>query len=337
MNRTLLLLLAVLLLGGAAYYATTAGAEPERVSDRSTDRQFGYGEADDIHRVFVADREGHSVTLERGGITGWLADGRPANANILNNVLQVVQYLEVQSLPSYNAKPNMIKDLAANGILVQVFDQAGNKLRGYYVGNTNYDGTGTNAIVEGSEEPYVVHIPHFTGGIRDRLIHRGDDWRDKIYFRVRPEKVERFSIEYPTQRDKSFVLTRAGEDWTIRPFYETGQPIRPVNRSRAEANLARFEEYYINRYENRDRESIEKGRQYLPFAIIKIKEEGKDEQTMKVYPRFRGMEYSNDSKTGQIIKTGGLEAFTAFINDDQDWVLLSPETTQPLLLPYSAF
>ena len=338
MNRTLLLLLAVLLLGGFAYYATTAGAQPESISDRGTDRQFAVEDIDEVHRIFVADREGNKVTLTRGGVSGWLADGQPANENIMGNLLDVVRSLEVQSLPSFKAKRPMIDDLASNGILVQLFNKAGDKLRGYYVGNTNFDGTGTNAIVEGSEEPYVVHLPHFTGNVRERLIHRGDDWRDKVYWRVDPEKVERWSIEYPTQRDKSFILEKQGEEYVLRPFYETEQAVRQVPFSSVERNLVGFEKYFVNRYENRDSKAISAAREYLPFALIRLKESGQEERTMKIFPRFSGQEYVNDAKTGKTIEAGGqLEAFTAFINDDEDWVLLSPNTTLPLLIPYQAF
>ncbi|MEL7162157.1 MAG: hypothetical protein AAFN92_15485, partial [Bacteroidota bacterium] len=184
MTRTFILLLAVILLGGIAWYATSDGnQQPTRATDRSPDRQFGYKNLEDIQRIFIADRQGHQVNLTRGGITGWLADGHPANENILKNLLQPVQRLEIQSLPARAAVPNIIKNLATAGILVQLFDATGNKLRGYYVGGGTNDERGTYAIVEGSESPYVVHLPHWTGNVRHRFSHWDDDWRDKVYFR----------------------------------------------------------------------------------------------------------------------------------------------------------
>jgi len=166
MNRTLILLIAVLLLGGVAWWVSTAGASPAKVSDRAPERQFGIAEMDQVHRIFIADRKGHKVNLTRGGVTGWLADGKPANDNIMDNLEDALEHLEVQSLPTPQAKPHMINNLAAQGILVQAFDKDNNKLRGYYIGGGNHDETGTFAIVEGSEEPYVVHVDHFTGNIK---------------------------------------------------------------------------------------------------------------------------------------------------------------------------
>ncbi|MEM9525001.1 MAG: DUF4340 domain-containing protein [Bacteroidota bacterium] len=337
MNRTLLLLIAVLLLGGVAWYATSAGQAPDRVADRGNDRQFAQSDLDVVHRIFVADRKGHTVTLTRGGVTGWLADGKPANENVLKNLLNAVSRIDVQSLPANAAVPNMVKNLASTGILVQLYDEQDRKLRGYYIGGSTNDERGTFAIMEASENPYIVHIPGWTGNIRHRFNLWDDEWRDKVYFRVDPDKVEQFSIEYPKQRDKSFRLERESNDFRLNPFYDTGQAVRKIGRGEAERILVRYEKYYVNRYENKDLETIAQAKELLPFAIISLKQEGQDPQTMKIYPRYTDRTLSHEPKTGQIIESSGLEAYTAFINNDEDWVLLNVETLGPLLVAYDSF
>lgn len=334
MNRTLLLLLAVVLLGGIAWWATSASGKPATAEERAAERRFGLADFSQAHRIFIADRKGHQTTLTRGGITGWLADGQPANENVMANLQDAITNLDIQSLPTQKAKPNMIKDLATNGILVQVFNEKDEKLRGYYIGGGTHDELGTHAIVEGSEEPYVVHIPHFTGNARQRFTHWADEWRDKVYFRVDPDKVETFSIEYSTQRNQSFVLTKEGKNYRVSPYYETGQPAKEVSRGVVEGILSRYEKYYVNRYENQDLETIAEAKSLLPFAIITVKQEGQEPQTMKVYPRYAGTGFVSNQKPGELNE---LIAFTAFINEDKDWVLLNVETTQPLLVAYGGF
>lgn len=337
MNRTLLLLLAVLVLGGAAWLLVAGQGSSTTVSSRSNDRQFAYPDFGDVERIFIADRFDHRVNLTRGGVTGWLADGKPANANVLKNLIATLRSMDIRTLPTAKAIPNMVNVLAAEGIRVQLFGEDGEELRDFYIGGGTHDELGTFAIMDGSENPYVVHIPHWTGNIRTRFNHWGDEWRDRVYFRVDPDKIERFGIDYPRQRDKSFRLTKQGDRYTLAPLYETGQPTVAVPRGLAERALAPYEKYYVNRYENRATESIAAARQLLPFAVITLKQEGRDEQTMKIYPRYRDASYANDAKTGQEIVGGGLEAFAAFINDGEDWVLLNVETTQPLLVGYDFF
>jgi hypothetical protein len=337
MNRTLILLLAVLLLGGIAWWATSSDKKPVSADERAEIRRFGISEFDQVHKIFVADRKGHKVTLVRGGISGWMADGKPANENIMKNVRDAVQNMDIRSLPTEKAKPHMIKDLATNGILIQVFNKEGEKLRGYYLGSGTYNELGTNGIIEGSEEPYVVHLPHFTGNIRQRFTHWDDEWRDKIYFRIKPENIELFSIEYPRQRDKSFKITRQGDKYFAAPFYETGQQVREVPRAGVESALTRYEKYYVNRYQSKDEEGMAAASEVLPFATIMVKQKGSAPQEMRVYPRYAGSTFTNDPKTGEVQQSGGLEAYNAFINDGEDWVLLNVETTQELFVGFNSF
>ncbi len=336
MNRTLILLIAVLVLGGAAWYVVSSQDNNNSVSDRSNDRQFAYENFEDVERIFIADRRNHQVNLTRGGITGWLADGKPANDNVLKNLIAVLKNMDIRTLPTRKAIPNMVKALAAEGIRVQLFDDDGNELRDYYIGGATHDELGTFAIMDGSENPYVVHLPNFTGNIRTRFNHWGDEWRDRIYFRVDPDKVESFSIDYPKQQSESFQVTKEGSKFKAEALYG-GRPAIEVPRGVVERALSLYEKYYVSRYENTDEESIAAAKQILPFAIITIKEEGKPEQTMKVYPRYQNQTFVNDSKTGETIVNGGLDAFNAFINNDEDWVLLNIEMTQPLLISYGFF
>lgn len=338
MNRTLLLLLAVLLLGGFTYWATTSAAGPEKVSDRSPDRQFGYANFDeDVHRIFIADRKGHQTTLTRGGITGWLTDGQPANEHVMNSLRDAVMNLEVITLPTQKAKANMIKRLASEGILVQLFDEQDNKLRGYYIGGGTANEIGTMAIVEGSEEPYVVSLPHFTGNVRVRFGLWGDEWRDKVYFRIDPDKVESFSIDYPRQRNRSFRLTKTNGKFQVAPFYETGQPVKSVAAGRAEGILSKFEKYYVSSYENMATKAKEYAKTVLPFATLTIKQKGQAEQTLKVYPRIRGEELVDDGKGNVSVQKAQITAYNGLINDDADWVLLHQNTLEPLLVSYQSF
>jgi hypothetical protein len=324
MKRTLILFLTVLLLGGLAYYLTAGNKQQATVGERD----FALPQTERIHRIRIADRSGHDVSLERGGPTGWLANGLPAGENVMKNLLQAVEGITVQSLPTSRAVPNLVRNLATGGILVQLFDADGDKLRGYYVGGGMNGERGTAAIMENSDNPYIVHLPMWTGNLRHRYNLWGDEWRSKQYFSVDPDRVEYLSIEYPKQRDQSFRLQRATNgEFTVTPLYREGAPGRSVPRGIAEGVLSRYERYFISRYENADTPRIEAARQQLPFARIRIKVHNREEQLMELYPRF------DDPEAGDRRVT----AYGAFINDRNDWALLAPETTQPLLVSYATF
>ncbi|MBB4077806.1 hypothetical protein GGR28_000407 [Lewinella aquimaris] len=322
MKRTLILLVAVILFGALAWYATAE----RTAAGRDYERAFAFPETERIARIFIADREGHRAELTRGGETGWQYNGQPANENVMKNLLQAIEHIEVQSLPTSKAVPNLVRNLAGGGILVQLFDADGTKLRGYYIGGGANGELGTAAIMEESENPYIVHLPMWTGNLRHRFNLRDDEWRSKLLFNVDPARVEYLSIDYPKQRNKSFQLERtAAGGYRVTALYDSGTPELAVPAGVAEGVLSRYEKFYISRYENQDEPSIRAARAVLPFAIIRIKEADRAEQVMKVYPRF--VDPAGES----------LGAYTAFINDDRDWVLLAVETTQPLLVSYDSF
>ncbi|NJB85538.1 hypothetical protein GGR26_001283 [Lewinella marina] len=325
MKRTLLLLGLVMVLGLLALWATR---NPDGAAAQSDERSFGYPATDDIHRIFIADREGNQASLERGGPTGWRYDGYPANENAIKNLLQAVGQMAVQRLPTSKETPNLIRNLAGGGILVQLFDARGNKLRGYYIGGGTNGELGTAAIMEDSEHPYVVHLPMWSGNLRHRFNLRGDEWRSKRLYRTDPDRVEYLEIEYPRQQDKGFRLERTADgSFLLHAHANSYLPARPVPRGVAEGVLSRYEDYYISRYENADTASINRARNRLPFAIIRLKEADQPEQLVRIFPRYRWPDTPDQT----------LEAYTAFVNDDQDWALLAVETTQPLLIGYDSF
>ncbi|MCP9235063.1 DUF4340 domain-containing protein [Lewinella sp. JB7] len=323
MKRTLILLTAVILLGTIAWYTTT----PANTEPPADDRDFAYPRVQEIHRIYVADRNGREAELTRGGPTGWMYGGKhPANENVMKNLLQAIGHMEVQSLPTSKAIPNLVRNLAGGGILVRLFDRGDNKLRGYYIGGGANGELGTAAIMEGSDNPYIVHLPMWTGNLRHRFNLRDDEWRSKRLFAVDPARVEYLSIDYPQQRAESFRMQRdANGAFRVTPLYDIGLTEKAVSRGTAEGVLSRYEDYYISRYENGDEASIRKAREAVPFAVIRLKERDREEQLMSVFPRFA-------DPTG-----GQLSAYTAFVNDGQDWALLAVETTQPLLLSYASF
>ena len=324
MRRTFILLLAVVLLGGLAYLALS-GSDQEMVAD---DRAFGYAEADAIQRIYLADRAGNQTDLQRGGPTGWTVNGYPANENAMKNLLQAVTRLEIRSLPAPAAVPNLVRTLAGGGILVRLFGKSGEKLRGYYIGGGTNDELGTAAIVEDSEQPYIVHLPMWSGNVRHRFNLRGDEWRSKRLFAADPERVELLSIAYPRQESKGFALRREADGrYSVTPLIASAGPVKHITAGEAERVLARYERYFISRYQNEDEAGMTADRNRLPFASIRLRETGSEEQVVDIYPRFRFPD-SADNR---------LSAYTAFINQGKDYALLAVETTQPLLIGYDAF
>ena len=113
-----------------------------------------------------------------------------------------------------------LRETAADGIKVEIYDLQGKAMKTYYIGGITNDEHGTIMIMEGSEQPYVMHVPSFIGSLRVRYLVKEDEWRDRAVFNEKPEEVQEIKVEYPQQKSESFILEKTGvAEYKVRPFF----------------------------------------------------------------------------------------------------------------------
>ncbi|MBL7825729.1 MAG: DUF4340 domain-containing protein, partial [Saprospiraceae bacterium] len=191
----------------------------------------------------------------------------------------------VQYIPPDVSKNTMIKELAADGLKVEIYDRDNKKMKVYYVGGVTADEKGTVMIMEGSEQPYVVHIPSFIGQVRVRYLLGDDNWRDRTVFSENPEKIQQISVEYPQRKNESFVLDKQGEaNYSIRPYFSTTTVSKmPQRKGIAEAYLLQFENLGAEAFEtsNPFRDSVST---LVPFVIINVKRTDGSSKSVRFWP-----------------------------------------------------
>ena len=332
-KSTLILLFVFLVLaGGTAWYMSRQDNGQSTVIDTS-DRDFAIDDVDDVSKIFVANRRrGTTHTLTKKGEDYWMLDDTyRANTGMVKLLLNTMKTIRIQSIPSEEATKNILKYLATDQVKVEIYDNAGERIRTYYVGGTNNENTGTYYLMENSTQPYIMEIPHFIGGLRIRHNINVQDWRDRSIFQIAPQDIAQVSIEYPKQKNKSFVLEKLGEeDYTIKPFYELTKAIdKPINISKVAHYFDNFAERYgeafMNDYENRDK--IET---YVPFAKITVKAKDGTEQTVDLYPR------ENRDRRGNL-RSETVDKYYGSINNNQDLMLIQHRVVEDVLWSYQTF
>ncbi len=322
-------LIAIFLLLGAATAWYFIGGKKTTESTLGWDRLFKVPEAE-IHKIFIAKRTGETTTIERDG-AAWKVNGQwKASKNAMENLLETVTNLELQSVPPAAATDDVAKELASRGIKVEVFGKNGKQLKAYYIGGVTADARGTYAIMEGSEQPMVLEIPQMEGQIRTRFDLTGDDWRDRNVFSYQPEDIESVSVEYPQQRNKSFRLWRSGSSWEVKPFYDNVPALdRPVSKGKVEGFLVGFEGLMAESFENQyaKKDSI---RQMVPFTVISVTDVKGELRKAAFYPTYR-----QDKETGER-RSDVVERYFADRNDG-DWMLTQHRVFEKVFWPYEAF
>ncbi len=336
MKNTLLLFIAFLLLGGGTYWLLQKNKETGNSSILPAERNFAVKNTEDIGKIFIVDRSNNKTLLERRGDTEeWTFNKKyKARPNAMENLLRAIKEIEMRYQPADAAKDNIIKSIASNGIKVEIYDKKGNKMKSYYIGGAPNSELGTYAIIDGAEQPYVIHIPTFSGNIRFRYNLKGDDWRDRHLFEVPLEKIQEVSVEYPKQKDKSYRIIKRAKGYDVSPFYDisptqTGQP----NQGAIEHYLIQFEKKQFMGFENAytQKEVVEKE---IPFCKINLKTTDNKEYALLVWPQWDSP--AVDPKSGKELGEVNTSRYFARLNN-KDFVSLSHGVVGELFGAYNNF
>ena len=274
-----------LLLGGGTIWYLMSNDGKAKKSTLTADRDFAVKDESKIHKIFIAKRTGDNYTLTRGTDHYWRVNDRyNVSPNVMKGLLQAITNVQMKYLPTQAAIPNIVKDLAARGIKVEIYDQSDKLLKAYYVGGIGVDGESTYFIMENSDQPIACEIPQMVGHVGTRYDFNGDEWRDKAIFEYEPEDIQSLSIEYPKQRNKSFKLERQGKGWDVKPFYDNVPPLQgEVKNGMVEGFLINFDRLVAENYENEyvKKDSI---RNMIPFSVISVTDTKGEQWMAAFYP-----------------------------------------------------
>ncbi len=332
MKKTLILLILFLAIGGATFFLTKK--EDTKTTILTEERNFAVADIESVYKIFIADRNGKNITLERKKNYWQLNKKYKANSNSVSNLLNTIQRIKIKYTPPKTALKNIINSIATNNIKIEIYNKSGEKLKGYYIGGVTNDELGTYMIKEEAESPFVTYVPGFEGSLRVRYMTEEIDWRDKAIFRERLSNIQSVSIEYPKQKNKSFILEKTNEAFTLAPFYPNSPKAKKgISKGIAEKYLVGYEkliaESFMNTFEKKD--SI---RQLLPFGIIRFKTIEAAEKVVTLYPIIKR------ATTGQMILDDEgrqiVEKYHADVNGE-DFMLIQQLVFGKILWGYDNF
>ena len=293
MKRTTLILfiLFAILGSGTAWYLSQSEERGKRTY-RTPDMNFAV-DTNDVYKVFLVDRKGNETTLVRNG-DQWIYNGKhKVRFNAIDQLLGAMSNVIVKYRPPKTAYKAITKELAGLGIKVEAYDKNDQLLKSYYVGGTDEDGGGTFMIMEGSNEPFATYMRNFIGSMRPKYFLVGDEWRDRTIFPVNLSEIQKITVDYPKQKNKSFRLEKKDGTFQVNPFYSTTSPInRPYREGSAEQFIEGFKkakaEAFQNEYPYRDTLST-----MLPFAVVSITTDDGQEVEAKFIPFHATDRYGN--------------------------------------------
>ena len=184
----------------------------KKISSNSNSNMFAVEDTSCISKIFLADRNGTSILLEKNK-NNWILNKKyDVKKSSINILLSTIKDIRVHKSVPINATNNVIKDIATNGIKVEIYSNKKNKLlRSYTLGQPTADYLSNYIINNDEETPYIVNIPGFNGFLTPRYgvqVNNLDinSWRSTLIFKKSAKKINNLSLTNFLDSSKSFSI-----------------------------------------------------------------------------------------------------------------------------------
>lgn len=297
-------------------------------------RDFHIENTESISKVFLADRHGNEVLLEKIN-NHWFVEGKyPVREDAIKTMLSTMHKLRVRQPVSESMHNNAIKNLSTKSVKVEIYTDEDNPHKTYYVGTEASDLLGSFMMLENSSKAFITHIPGFNGFLAPRYNIDGtkvsaDLWRDRSVLNMNPEDIEFISIDYHENKitKENLYLDKVNGNFVL---FENGEGSL-ANQEKVNAYLKLWGkancEGYMNDYSKKD--SIIKS---PAFHTIKIWTKNGEKKTINTYHKSPKRQLYQDFE-GNSLK---YDVDRMFAYDGNDFMLIQFYTFNNLLITSKA-
>lgn len=171
-------------------------------------RDFAYEDTASINKIFLADKNNHTILLERLNTNTWRVNKKYlARRDAINLLLDGIASVKVKSTVPKPSLSNVTKFLATQSIKAEIYVND-EKVKTYYVGPPTPDNLGTYMILENSSVPFITYKQGFNGYLTIRYFTNEIDWRDVRLFPISINSFYSLNVFYPSNSDQSYTIIR---------------------------------------------------------------------------------------------------------------------------------
>ncbi len=324
MRKTLLYLVILGLLGFAVYYFLIADNKNE-TPFAANEAGFSFTDTGSIGKFFIASTNGKSVLMERDTVNGgWRVNkdykALQSSVNLVLTTLATQQALYPVTAAAYE---NVIKTLSAHNVKVELYGRDGKKLRVFYVGGAAVNNSGTNMLMEGAKQPFVVQTPGFNGALTSRYPYDIMNWRDRTVFAIPQAEVKSISLQYADNPINSFAINRTGDTEFVMTADKSIASMGDYNKRRAKVYTRYFAEINCEGYLNGLQDMDSTLRVSHPYAVLEVTGmHGQHQRAEMYWMEVNKRSKNRSTKDPDIPDQYDPDRLYAVINDRKDTVLL---------------
>lgn len=288
-----------------------------------------------VTKIFLADKKNNTILLSRQENGTWtLNDKYLARKSGIDLLLETMKNL----LPKYpvplKAHNNIVAQMATRSVKVEIYQivyriNLGDNMqwfphekltKTYYVGDPTADNMGTFMLMEGADEPFVVHLLGLRGYVGPRYSTQERDWRDHTVFKIKLADIQKVKMEIPADPQNSFEVINKDEgmvlirsiDQQVMPGYDT---LKMLNFLTAFNDL-RYESLMEGLTDPARQDSIVHS---TPMNIVTVVDKNGKSVSIKTF--YKPNDPGTFDEVGKLYPYD-VDRMYALINDDRDFVLL---------------
>ena len=291
-------------------------------------KEFAVKDTAAITKIFLTDRNGNSITLDRKDRSTWLLNGNkePRMENV-RFLLDGIYQLQIKTKVANAAYNNVIKMLASTGIKCEIYLHNEEKpYKVYYVGGQTEDALGTFMMIENSSAPFITEVPGFNGYLTPRYSTSLDSWKSTKLLSLAPSEIKEVTVKYSSYPEKSFTIrSENGRYNVMSPATATSLP--HVDSVAVDNYLAFyrhvFYESVVNNLSSAARDSMLK---FPPAISLSVTDVRLNQKSIDIYP----MPLNANSLTRQDSLGNELK-----YDVDRMYALIKPENELVIIQHYS--
>ncbi len=336
-NRSSLITVALLsVLIGISYYLYKNKNKSSTLD--SDARNFKIDDTASITRIFLVNKNGAQSTVERTK-SGWMVNKKfPCRPEAIETLLYTMKMIDVKSPVPKAAKQNIIKQMTANSIKVEVY--AGNELiKQYYVGRENQEHDGTYMVLtnidsgENYDDPFLTCIPGFDGFLSSRYIVSENEWRDKTVVNYIPPQLSEIKVESMEHPDSSFVIKlNSTTDFSLKKLDGTAITFEEIKMKQYLAYFQNLQ--YEGLFTSMNSKLTDSLKNVLPFFKISITDKNGEKKVLNFIHKNSTPDIN--TKYGENYKYDPDRLYLKF-NNDKEFALIQFFVFGKILQNYGYF
>lgn len=205
-----------LIIGSVLFFSS----DDNRISNKAA-REFAIKQTNKISKIFLASKDGNSVTLTKTG-DHWLVNNKYiAREDRIETLLNTAKKVQVKSKVAKKKTETVIKNLAGNHIKAE-FYIGEDLVKCYYIGNSTQKGDGTYMLMiepntqENMDQPFITYIQGFQGYLTPRYEPILKDWRDLKIFHFPKNRIKSIELTYPGSPRNSFSIEIESKEYVVK-------------------------------------------------------------------------------------------------------------------------